>query len=66
MSSLDFTQTDNQASWFTVIRGEGAVTTTSTGTSDLFNNEAVGGKAKRVTLGRYCKKCEDKKRCTCD
>ena len=65
MGSLDFTLTSKEQDWFSVIRAEGAVTTSNAGTTALFNNEAVGGNAKRVTLRRYCKKCEDKKRCTC-
>jgi|TARA_R110000824_G_scaffold116828_4_gene268518 hypothetical protein len=63
MGSDDFNLTNS--SWFDVILSEGAVTSTAVGTSDLFNNESVGGNAKRVTLRRYCKKCEDKKRCHC-
>tara|TARA_R100001463_G_scaffold52771_1_gene103660 strand:- start:1577 stop:1777 length:201 start_codon:yes stop_codon:yes gene_type:complete len=65
MGSVDFTLTSKEPNWFSVVLAEGAVTTSNATTSDLFNNEAVGGNAKRVKLRRYCKKCEDKERCVC-
>jgi hypothetical protein len=44
-------------SWFNILRMGGAVTTSSTGTSALFNNESIGGK-KRGKRKKASKKKE--------
>ncbi len=48
----------NKSSWFDQLKMSGAVTTTSAGTSNLFNNQSVMG---RCICGKErCKKCNKK------
>ncbi len=46
-------------SWFSVLRMAGAVTTSSDGTSDLFNVSYGKGRKKNPVLGCGCKDCEE-------
>ena len=48
----------NKSSWFDQLKMSGAVTTTSAGTSNLFNNQSVMGRS--ICGKEKCKKCNKK------